>query len=76
MQLGPCPAALVLTLCAPAATLAPALFLLQHATMQMDRRAPNGAVNEAVEQVAYADRLLLNKTDLVSAAEKDAVIRR
>ena len=27
------------------------------------------AVNEAVQQVAFADRILLNKTDLVSAAE-------
>jgi G3E family GTPase len=31
------------------------------------------AVNEAVEQVAFADRILLNKTDLVSAEELAAV---
>jgi len=30
---------------------------------------PEDAVNEAVQQVAFADRILLNKTDLVSAAE-------
>jgi G3E family GTPase len=30
----------------------------------------------AVQQVAFADRLLLNKTDLVSDAEKAAVIKR
>jgi G3E family GTPase len=30
----------------------------------------------AVQQVAFADRLLLNKTDLVSEAEKAAVIKR
>jgi G3E family GTPase len=29
-----------------------------------------------VQQVAFADRLLLNKTDLVSEAEKAAVIKR
>jgi hypothetical protein len=39
---------------------------------QLRARAPDGAaaaVNEAQQQVAYADTLLLNKTDLVSAAE-------
>lgn len=30
---------------------------------------------QAVQQVAFADRLLLNKTDLVTAAEKAEVIR-
>merc|ERR1719323_1568378 len=33
----------------------------------------NGIVNEAVEQVAFADRLLLNKTDLVSPEYLDEV---
>eukprot|EP00408_Alexandrium_pacificum_P039159 CAMPEP_0171276670 /NCGR_PEP_ID=MMETSP0790-20130122/63959_1 /TAXON_ID=2925 /ORGANISM="Alexandrium catenella, Strain OF101" /LENGTH=535 /DNA_ID=CAMNT_0011745775 /DNA_START=34 /DNA_END=1642 /DNA_ORIENTATION=- len=32
---------------------------------------PDGVVNEAVEQVAFADRILLNKTDLVSAEDLD-----
>merc|ERR1719262_2144031 len=32
---------------------------------------PEGIVNEAVEQVAFADRLLLNKTDLVEPAYLD-----
>jgi hypothetical protein len=30
---------------------------------------------QAVEQVAFADRILLNKVDLVSAEEKAAVIK-
>jgi G3E family GTPase len=33
------------------------------------------ACNETQLQIAYADRILLNKTDLVSAAERDATIR-
>lgn len=34
---------------------------------------PEDAVNEAVQQVAFADRILLNKTDLVSPAQLAAV---
>jgi len=30
----------------------------------MDEKKPDGTVNESVEQVAFADRILLNKTDL------------
>jgi len=48
----------------------------KHAMMQMDRKAENGAVNEAVEQVAYADRILLNKCDLVDDAQKAKVLSR
>ena len=36
-----------------------------------DDEKPEGAENEAVEQVAFADRILLNKTDLVT--EEDLV---
>jgi G3E family GTPase len=35
-----------------------------------------GVVNEAMEQIAFADRLILNKTDLVSEAELINVRRR
>jgi G3E family GTPase len=31
---------------------------------------------QAVEQVAFADRILLNKVDLVGEDEKQAVVRR
>ena len=32
---------------------------------------PEGVVNEALQQIAYADRLVLNKTDLVTPSELD-----
>ena len=35
----------------------------------LDEQKPEGAVNEAVKQVAFADRLLLNKTDMVADAD-------
>lgn len=38
----------------------------RHCMEHLKEEKPNGIVNEAVEQVAFADRLLLNKTDLVS----------
>ena len=37
----------------------------RHIEQHLDDEKPNGAVNEAVQQVALADRLLLNKIDLV-----------
>ena len=37
------------------------------------RGAPEGTVNEAVQQVAFADRVLLNKVDLISPEELRAV---
>ena len=45
----------------------------KHIQLHLDDVKPAGAVNEALQQVAFADRILLNKTDLVTAAEKDAV---
>jgi G3E family GTPase len=38
----------------------------KHVEQHLDEEKPEGAENEAVEQVAFADRMLLNKTDLVS----------
>ena len=43
----------------------------KHIEQHLDEVKPEGAENEAVEQVAFADRILLNKTDLVS--EEDLV---
>ena len=37
----------------------------KHITQHLDEEKPEGAENEAIEQVAFADRLLLNKTDLM-----------
>merc|ERR1719217_1399052 len=41
----------------------------KHIERALDEEKPEGAENEAVEQVAFADRLLLNKTDLVTEAD-------
>jgi G3E family GTPase len=38
----------------------------KHIEQHLDEEKPEGAENEAVEQVAFADRLLLNKCDLVT----------
>ena len=38
----------------------------KHIQLHLEEHKPDGAVNEAVQQVAFADRILLNKTDLVS----------
>merc|ERR1719331_3663138 len=43
----------------------------KHIEQHLDEVKPEGAENESVEQVAFADRMLLNKTDLVS--EEDLV---
>ena len=47
-----------------------------HVDMQMSREAKEGQVNEAVEQVAYADRIVLNKVDLVDEAQKSKALSR
>ena len=39
----------------------------KHIEQHLDEVKPEGVENEAVEQVAFADRILLNKTDLVSS---------
>lgn len=41
----------------------------KYAAMHLDEVKPSGMVNEALEQVAFADRLIINKTDLVGEAE-------
>jgi len=43
----------------------------KHIEQHLDEEKPEGAENESVEQVAFADRMILNKTDLVS--EEDLV---
>jgi G3E family GTPase len=47
-----------------------------HALAHLDEVKPDGVENEAVEQVAFADRIVINKTDLVTAAQLEAVIAR
>ncbi|GLC45608.1 hypothetical protein PLESTB_001785100 [Pleodorina starrii] len=53
-------------------TIVDAKHLIQH----LDDEKPEGVENEAVEQLAFADRVLLNKTDLVTPEEKQEVIKR
>jgi len=48
----------------------------KHIEQHLDEEKPEGAENEAIEQVAFADRLLLNKMDLVEAADLDRVEER
>eukprot|EP00747_Dinoflagellata_sp_TGD_P083516 gnl/TRDRNA2_/TRDRNA2_162146_c0_seq1.p1 gnl/TRDRNA2_/TRDRNA2_162146_c0~~gnl/TRDRNA2_/TRDRNA2_162146_c0_seq1.p1 ORF type:complete len:633 (+),score=116.09 gnl/TRDRNA2_/TRDRNA2_162146_c0_seq1:21-1919(+) len=48
-------------------TLVDAKHVNQHLDQGSQRE--DGAVNEALEQIAYADRIVLNKVDLVSAGE-------
>lgn len=40
---------------------------------RLDEEKPEGVENEAVEQIAFADRVLLNKTDLVT--EEDELLK-
>ncbi len=46
--------------------------LLQH----LDEKKPEGVENEAEEQIAFADRILLNKTDLVTLDELKSLRKR
>jgi len=51
----------------------------KHALQHLREEKPEGVENEAIEQVAFADRILLNKTDLVdqgTLAEVEAEIRK
>jgi len=41
----------------------------KHVNIHLDEVKPEGSINEAEHQIAFADRILLNKTDLVSAEE-------
>ena len=53
-------------------TLVDAAHVLQH----LDEVKPDGVENEAIEQIAFADRVVLNKTDLVDEATVDEVVSR
>ena len=45
----------------------------KHIEQHLDEEKPDGVVNEALSQVAFADRLVLNKIDLVSAEDIERV---
>ncbi|MFI9604858.1 CobW family GTP-binding protein [Streptomyces sp. NPDC052043] len=53
-------------------TLVDAAHVLQH----LDEVPPEGAENEAVKQIAFADRIILNKTDLADDDTIVQVVRR
>ncbi|KAJ7962812.1 COBW domain-containing protein 1-like [Quillaja saponaria] len=48
----------------------------KHAGFHLDDVKPKGIVNEAVEQIAYADRIIVNKTDLVGEPEIASLVQR
>ena len=42
----------------------------KHLRLHLDEKKPDGSANEALQQVAFADKILLNKIDLVTEEEK------
>jgi G3E family GTPase len=48
----------------------------KHIVQHLDEKKPDGAVNEAYQQVAFADKILLNKVDLVTDEEKNSLRER
>jgi G3E family GTPase len=48
----------------------------KHICRHLDEIKPDGVENESVEQVAFADRIVLNKTDLLHGCELAAVATR
>jgi G3E family GTPase len=48
----------------------------KHVLSHLDEVKPDGVENEAVEQIAFADRIVLNKIDLVEATHATEVTRR
>ncbi|KAF5827062.1 CobW/HypB/UreG, nucleotide-binding domain-containing protein [Dunaliella salina] len=47
----------------------------RHVMQHLDEVKPAGVVNEAVQQIAFADKVLLNKTDLIQSEEEKAAVR-
>ena len=48
----------------------------KHIVQHLDEKKPEGVENESVEQLAFADKILLNKIDLVTEQEKADVVAR
>uniref|UniRef100_A0A7S4EH83 CobW C-terminal domain-containing protein n=2 Tax=Pseudo-nitzschia australis TaxID=44445 RepID=A0A7S4EH83_9STRA len=49
----------------------------KHLPLHLDEKKPKeGDINEAYQQVAFADKILLNKVDLVTADEKKTLLAR
>ncbi len=45
----------------------------KHCELHLDEEKPEGKINETVEQIAMADRILLNKIDLVDENDLERV---
>ena len=48
----------------------------KHVVQHIEEEKPEGVENEAVEQLAFADRIILNKTDLVTDEDELAAIEK
>ncbi|CAA2959365.1 Hypothetical predicted protein [Olea europaea subsp. europaea] len=48
----------------------------KHTGFHLDEIKPKGVVNEAVEQIAYADHIMVNKTDLAGEPEIASLFER
>ncbi|KAI5401903.1 hypothetical protein KIW84_066388 [Lathyrus oleraceus] len=48
----------------------------KNAARHLDEVKSKGVVNEAVEQIAYADRIIVNKTDLVGEPDIASLVQR
>ena len=48
----------------------------KHVELHLDEEREEGRVNESVEQIAFADRIVLNKVDLVDENDLDRVVSR
>ncbi len=48
----------------------------KHIIQHLDDEKPDDVENEAVEQIAFADRILLNKVDLATGGEIEEVVKR
>lgn len=42
----------------------------KHARLHLDEVKPKGVVNEAVEQIAYADRIIVNKVTNLATSKR------
>ena len=48
----------------------------KHIEIHLDEEKPEGVENEALEQIAFADRIVINKTDLVSDVDLERIETR
>jgi G3E family GTPase len=49
---------------------------VHHIELHLDEIKPDGVQNEAIEQITFADRILLNKRDRASEVQLQAIEKR